>query len=320
MYTRRAALHNSITTDNNGLETDIMRFFAIISLCLMVVFALVQSIPMKGKGQRENAPSLISTELLKQEMANLQRQITQLTLKNRQLEQQLGEKQQQWIKDKTRLAKLQQQIKKSLSHSQQALKKSQQKLQQASHQAEQIQQKNEFQAKKLLLSRVQYKKAWHDYKKARQKTVLAGDLMKQAKQTRISKREKEQPPVKNKQAGFTLKFTDDESLLHLIKNNSVQYYLVSGSQVFLYQWQVGHWQLKAVSIKENMYMMQKKTVPDVLFKSARKKVVAFANSQLQFGIVLPPVIITRIHHYQKHYRGGDIIITRAGQVEIKNAN
>jgi hypothetical protein len=37
--------------DTDALQTDVMRFMAIIGLCLMAVFALVQSIPLQGPGK-----------------------------------------------------------------------------------------------------------------------------------------------------------------------------------------------------------------------------------------------------------------------------
>ena len=37
--------------DTEALQTDVMRFMAIIGLCLMAVFALVQGIPVQEQGK-----------------------------------------------------------------------------------------------------------------------------------------------------------------------------------------------------------------------------------------------------------------------------
>jgi hypothetical protein len=45
---RFPAASGAAGNDTDALQTDVMRFMAIIGLCLMAVFALVQSIPLQG--------------------------------------------------------------------------------------------------------------------------------------------------------------------------------------------------------------------------------------------------------------------------------
>lgn len=59
-----------------ALQTDVMRFLAIICMCLMIVFSLVQSLPVSS---RENRPRMQDAGLLVQEIAALEERAQQLS-------------------------------------------------------------------------------------------------------------------------------------------------------------------------------------------------------------------------------------------------
>ena len=59
--------------DIEALQTDTMRFLAILAICLMVIFALVQAIPMETKDQG------IPIDDLQQKLKNLKERIIQLS-------------------------------------------------------------------------------------------------------------------------------------------------------------------------------------------------------------------------------------------------
>lgn len=75
MIAIRHRTQNSTSSDAETLQTDIMRFFAIICLCLMIVFALVQSLPVS---QTENKPRMHDRELLEQQISNLEQKAREL--------------------------------------------------------------------------------------------------------------------------------------------------------------------------------------------------------------------------------------------------
>lgn len=65
--------HRSATLSNDVemLQTDVMRFFAILCLCLMAIFALVKALPLSPPADR---PTLVEPPNLKAEAASLQKE------------------------------------------------------------------------------------------------------------------------------------------------------------------------------------------------------------------------------------------------------
>ncbi len=73
-------LHGSpaLSNDVEMLQTDVMRFFAILCLCLMAIFALVKALPMAPPADR---PTIAEPADLKAEVQSLQFQIATLRKK-----------------------------------------------------------------------------------------------------------------------------------------------------------------------------------------------------------------------------------------------
>ncbi|RLB96936.1 MAG: hypothetical protein DRH90_24110, partial [Deltaproteobacteria bacterium] len=69
--------HRSTTLSNDVemLQSDVMRFFAILCLCLMAIFALVKALPMSPPADR---PTIVEPPNLKAEVASLQKEIAVL--------------------------------------------------------------------------------------------------------------------------------------------------------------------------------------------------------------------------------------------------
>ena len=66
---------NMVSDEAEALQTDVMRFLAIICMCLMIVFSLVQSLPMSGE---ENRPKITTREMIQKEIESLRRKADQL--------------------------------------------------------------------------------------------------------------------------------------------------------------------------------------------------------------------------------------------------
>ena len=76
----------TLSNDVEMLQTDVMRFFAILCLCLMAIFALVKALPMSPPA---NSPTLIKPSDLKAEAAALEKEIAVLKEKLAQTQAQL---------------------------------------------------------------------------------------------------------------------------------------------------------------------------------------------------------------------------------------
>jgi len=95
MYNGIRQRRGMVSDDVEALQTDVMRFLAIICMCLMIVFSLVQSLPMSGE---ENRPKITTREMIQKDIESLRKKADQLiqslmvltktiTLKRKEIEQ-----------------------------------------------------------------------------------------------------------------------------------------------------------------------------------------------------------------------------------------
>lgn len=77
IHQRLGQRKSGVATDEaEALQTDVMRFLAIICMCLMIVFSLVQSLPVSS---RENKPTMQDAGLLDQEITALKKRAQKLS-------------------------------------------------------------------------------------------------------------------------------------------------------------------------------------------------------------------------------------------------
>ena len=69
---------HSLSNDVEMLQTDVMRFFGILCLCLMAIFALVKALPMSPPA---DSPTISEPSDLKTDAQSLQLQIAALKRK-----------------------------------------------------------------------------------------------------------------------------------------------------------------------------------------------------------------------------------------------
>ena len=71
-FYRRRTANGSQGNEVEALQTDVMRFIAILGICLMVIFALVQSLPVSSQGKQ---PRVYNKEILQRQVDDLSRQL-----------------------------------------------------------------------------------------------------------------------------------------------------------------------------------------------------------------------------------------------------
>ena len=67
-YSRRR--QSGSESEIEALQTDVMRFIAILGICLMVIFALVQALPVSSN---TNQPDLMNKDLLEHQIEDLEK-------------------------------------------------------------------------------------------------------------------------------------------------------------------------------------------------------------------------------------------------------
>ena len=90
----------SLFDDAEMLQTDVMRFFAILCLCLMAIFALVKTLPMAPP---DTGPAIIKPADLKAEAKVLQKKIEVRENKLVQLLENIADKRRVWAELKTQI-------------------------------------------------------------------------------------------------------------------------------------------------------------------------------------------------------------------------
>lgn len=255
-----------------ALQTDVMRFMAILGLCLMAIFSLVQSMPYQAA---QKPPQLESKALLASEIQELQVNSEKLLDKIKQLEDSLQQKTvtlEQTIKDQqVRLTALTE----SLQQEHHALAKIRQTL----------------------------KKEQRNHKQQQAKLDQVSDTTHEIQK-------------KPEKKDFSLRFTSEQTLLHLIQKQKIQLYLVAGKQGWRITNQSTQWFLQKTHLPAQYYQMAAATVPGILKQTAQQQLSVHESSQVIWAVALPSVMATSIKNLMQQKTGGELVIEQTGVVKL----
>ena len=320
--------HNSLTLSNDVemLQTDVMRFFAILCLCLMAIFALVKALPMAPPADRPTiaeptnlkaeAQSLqIQIAALKKQLAATQTQVQDASVSAKQQLQQTEKAAHDEQEILTRLAKNQQELSKvtqSLNQTRQELKTHENKL------AELVRDVDQKQRISSDL-RSQIKNKTNDLKKIQTVLDRASEKIKQSQQLNRHVPEKRseaaQPPQPAKE-GYTLRFYSDAALQTLISGGKVNFYAVAGQKTWQLRVTGGRPGYIATENPQQIYEMEKSTVPIEYSAAFQRQVAAFGRSAVTWGVTLPVHTTAAINRLIKKQEGGDLVIMPDGEVVL----
>lgn len=308
------------------LQTDVMRFFAILCLCLMAIFALVKALPMAPPA---NLPTIVEPGDLQSDAAALQSYTAELKEKLAQLRTQVqaaaveaeksaasaaaAEKKEQEARSRLNQARRDfEGVSQSLAENRSALKVREMKL------AEILKDLNDKQRiRKGLQSQIE-NETQHlaeirtSLEQAREK--LKPRLPPEYSSPETQPADSQPPPGRS---GFTLRFASDEVLQQLIRRGRVSFYAIAGKKA---------WQLKPqnerpvyvpVEFPRQFYEMQTATVPHEYSGAFQGQVAAFGRTAVTWGVTLPSQTTADIHRIIENRTGGDLVITAGGEVELK---
>jgi len=317
MLTRGVLLPVQNHSDEAMLETDIMRFLAIMALCMMVIFSLVQSLPKTEKP--EPSVPLETTDAVQVEQ--LKHQLGKMTAELQQLKQDAEAKKQQIQQQgkqnhfKNLVVDLNQQLSSSQQQTQQldqqlqGLQKDklvdkirwQAKMSELQNKLDQVQQK--LQSNTQLLKAISGAKTKSvATKKAVVKTPVIDNVEPKPNQAATPKAVKK--PAKK---GFSLRFANDAALAQLVQQGRVELWRKSGNS---YQrWLGSRWQ--NTNAKGQLYQMAAHTVP------AQYRKQAVGNGQRQWFVALPGGVRTQINTLMKQQAGGELVIDASSKVRLK---
>ena len=312
--------------DIEMLQTDVMRFFAILCLCLMAIFALVKALPIAPP---ETSPTISEPSDLREEAQSLQKQIAALKKKFVQMQTQVkaaeikykestdqalkAEKNRQAIFAK--LVKVRQEFKlvsQSLDKIQRDIEIREMKL---ANLVKDIVNRRQMRAalKVQIMNETQNLSKIQAALSRAQEKINHASQKKQATQNKLSET---RPIPKPKKKGFSLRFASDAALERLIISGRVKFYALATKKA---------WQIKlggtqplyvATQIPQKIYEMENHTVPTPYASIFHRQVAAFGQGTVTWGVTLPGSTIASINRLIKAQNGGDLVITADGKVSL----
>jgi len=313
----------TLFSDVEMLQTDVMRFFAILCLCLMAIFALVKALPISPPA---DPPTLIKPSSLKAEVAALEKEMAVLKEKLVQTQFQLNSATAAVKNSQARAAAVEQETQTRLSKARRALATVSQTLEET---------RNEINAREAMLAgimkditekrrvrselKTRIETETRNFQKIQQALDEASaklDRAVQAKPPIPSKAPSEPIPSQSTRKGFTLRFASDSALETLVSRQKVNFFALAGKKA---------WQLKmtrsrpgyiAVQNPSKIYEMETATVPANYVTGFSQQVAAFGRGKITWGVTLPDQTAAAINRLIKDRQGGELVIMPDGEVTL----
>lgn len=286
-HARFPAAVGAAGSDIDALQTDVMRFMAIIGLCLMAVFALVQSIPER-EAVKPVQPSRVAVVRPALQQENLQ-QIRQRILQKKRAQQLQAELDA---------------LKSEKDQTQQILAVAQQRYEQVTGQIQQAREARERRENEVIRRSPQQAD-----KPASEKPPPVPEASPAAK------------PVPDKQ-GFTLRFASAAALDRLITAGSVSLYGMDGQQAWRLSMEAGRPTVARASLPGWFHEMSAATVPAHYIRSLDNAADGPGQVAIVWGVQLPSAtkaaITARVEQQQMQgEQGGTLVIRDDGQVALE---
>ena len=327
---RRQLDHN--THEMEALQTDVMRFMAILGFCLMTVFALVQSLPV---GRSDARPKLEDPTQLAQEVVYLQQQTQQarhqlMKLKNLLTQARLGkqraiadrqaaERQREQALAKTeqaeraeqRIIQRMQQTDSEFDGISHALDKASRTLQEREQQLASLE--RQIQARRHTLAELRLK--METQRRALFTTKGRLTVFEQALDQSRERAPQKQVPKPSRQ-GFHLHFASNAALASLIKAKKVQFYAMLGKRVWHLHPSATDSHFRPSTMPGSFYEMHAHTVPQEYLGAMRKAATVFDAARVTWGVTLPNNTRATVDRLMAQHEGGDLVIQSDGTVTI----
>ena len=312
--------------DAEMLQTDVMRFFAILCLCLMAIFALVKTLPMAPP---DTGPAIVEPADLKAEAKRLQKKLA--ALKEKFDEMQTRVKAATAAADRAsaqavnaakteqsarvRVAKVKQElteVSQTLGHTRREIELRELNLVQI---LEDIADKRRVRAE----LKTQIENETQSLTKIREKIERVQEKLDQnhqPDQKPVKKPPGGTPPPEPAQKGFTLRFASDEALEKLISDGKVNFYAIAGKNAWRLKLSGGRPVYIAAEFPRQIYEMETPTVPIDYIAVFQRQIAVFGRRTLTWGVTLPGRTTHTINQMVRGRKGGDLVITADGQVKF----
>ncbi|MDJ0809926.1 MAG: hypothetical protein QNJ01_07480 [Desulfobacterales bacterium] len=325
----RFAYHRSppSTDDIEMLQTDVMRFFAILCLCLMAIFALVKALPMSPPADRptiatprdSSAKAAVLEKkiaALKEKLAGLQARLAEATEALKNVEAQAADATVRAQQTVSRLARK----RAELAAVSQTLKAAQDAIETREGVLAGI--VREIREKRRVRDELdaQIEIEEQQYQEIQARLDRAADRLSRAAPPRQPAPIETPPapaPTPPAKKGFTLRFASDSALDTLINRRVVQFYALAGQKAWQLNTAKGQPVYTAAPMPAQIYEMAASTVPASYTARFSRQVAAFGSGRVTWGVTLPENTAQAISRLIANREGGDLTIMPSGEVILK---
>ncbi len=273
-----------------ALQTDVMRFVAILGFVLMAIFALVQTLPV---GPPDIPPSLEDPESLQREVERLRQQAQQLSGELQVLEGVLAQAQQ----DEQELVA----IAPLLLQAKSALRDRQQQLGELHRQ---------IQARRISLTELR-----RDLAVQRRSLSIADERLAAASAAVDDLQRVIPDQASEAGVGFSLRFASDEALTALVATRSVRVFAMLGQRTWQLSASARSIYAETTDRPGSFYEMNRQTVPPTYLAALRRVTAVLDETRITWGVTLPQPTRAAINSRMERYQGGELIIQADGTVE-----
>ena len=317
----------SWSDDVEMLQTDVMRFFAILCLCLMAIFALVKALPMASPVE---APTILEPTNLKSDSQVLQEEIAALKKKLSEAQTQVqsariaAEKSsaQAQRAEKTEQALLARVVKarRDLEMVSQSLSDTQRNIEARESKLAKI--VKDITDKRLIRAELSAQIHKEKQNLASIRTTLDQAEEKLARNLDRKQALKDSPPETMpqpapSQKALSLRFASDAVLEALIVQGRVNFYAIAGQRAWQLKLPGGRPVYTSANSPREIYEMETPTVPSEYASAFHRQVAAFGRHTVTWGVTLPAETISSINQVIESGKGGDLVILTDGKVSVK---
>ncbi len=316
--TRPTAPAGGTGSDIDALQTDVMRFMSILGLCLMAVFALVQSMP---RGETSPIPLDPEPEEVRRGIEMQQERAVMLQADLKHLTAQIeiararSDSAQQAAASKQRELRLlvdqTEQVRRERDRLRAELAVLHRELTLSRTELDEIQRAAVNRAATLGELQRRLGEAQKDLDSISRR---ASDLSRKAKGTATSA-VVAKPPSPAKQ-GFTLRFASAKALHRLVRAETVSLYAMAGERTWRLSLRDDKAVFAATARPDWFHEMASTTVPREYVQSLEKLVTQQVRPAVVWGVQLPTATRQGIRSLSRGLPGGDLVIADDGRVRL----
>jgi len=312
--------------DVEMLQTDVMRFFAILCLCLMAIFALVKTLPMAPP---DTGPAILEPADQKTEAKSLQKKIAAFKERLDELQSRVqattaaaeqasvqalkAAKAEEAVRDRVAIAKQELgKVSQTLGDTRREIEVRESNLAQilediADKQRVRAELKGQIENETQSLTKIRVK-----MEQVREKL----DRNQQPDQEPVKKPPGFTSPPAPAQKGFVLRFASDEVLAKLISDGKVNFYAIAGQNAWRLKLSDGRPVYLSAEFPRQIYEMETPTVPIEYAAVFQRQIAVGGQRRLTWGVTLPGRTTASINQIVRGRQGGHLIITANGEVKL----